>query len=526
MITITAAPELLHLSPNDIEIDSNVRLDPRLDREFLASIEEHGVLVPVLAVRFDRQGKPRVREGQRRIQAARHVGLASVPVYVRTVDGTDTDLRAQRIIEQIVTNDQRAPLTEAERARGINQLLLDGVSPTKVAKGLSTTRTTVAAAQAAIDSEQAMSALDSGQLSLIEAASFVEFDGDDDAQAELIKVAGTDRFDHRVAQLRADREERRRRQEAEEAFTAKGYTVLDRRPSWSDTDHIDTNYLRDATGGTLTDDAIAAMDPRHWAVVLVNTEAFCDAETGEPVDERDIDFDTADDPTLEPAEGLRHARTITQTTEWAPDYYCIDPIGAGVTLTAYGAQRYGVDADRLADATDPDGAAARERAREEAAERDRAERRKLIALNKLGDAAATVRRAWVRDTLLTRKSAPTGAALYLAEALVTRPDLFSDYHGQRTAPEMLGLAESDTLKTAVAKLPATGDSRALVIMLGVVLATTEARTGKDAWRTPQDITQNYLRFLEANGYPLSDIELVILGASTADAVYRKVCADN
>lgn len=71
----------------------------------------------------------------------------------------------------------------------------------------------------------------------------------------------------------------------------------------------------------------------------------------------------------------------------------------------------------------------------------------------------------------------TGAALYLAEALVTRPDLFSDYHGQRTAPEMLGLAASDTLKTAVAKLPATGDSRALVIMLGVVLATTEARVG-------------------------------------------------
>ena len=77
---ITAAPELLHLSPNDIDIDINVRLDPRLDREFLSSIEEHGVLVPVLAVRFDGQCKPRVREGQRRIQAARQVGLASVPV--------------------------------------------------------------------------------------------------------------------------------------------------------------------------------------------------------------------------------------------------------------------------------------------------------------------------------------------------------------------------------------------------------------------------------------------------------------
>ena len=522
---ITAAPELLHLSPNDIDIDINVRLDPRLDREFLSSIEEHGVLVPVLAVRFDGQCKPRVREGQRRIQAARQVGLASVPVYIRTVEGTDADLRAQRIIEQIVTNDQRAPLTAAERARGIHQLLLEGVSPTKVAKGLSTTKTTVAAAQAAIDSERAMSALDTGQLSLIEAASFVEFDGDDDAQAALIKVAGTDQFDHRVAQLRADREDRRRRQEAAAPFAAQGYTVLDRRPSWSDTDHVDTNYLRDATGAALTDEAIAAMDPRHWAVVLVDTESFRDAETGEPVDERDIDFDTADDPTLEPADGLRHARTITQTTEWVPDYYCTNPIAAGVTLTSYGAQRYGVDVDRLADAADPDGAAARERAREEAAEAERAERRKLIALNKLGEAAATVRRAWVRDTLLIRKSAPAGAALYLAEALATRPDLFSDYHGQRIAQELLGLAAGDTLKTAVAKLPPTADGRALVILLGAVFATTEARTGKDAWRAPQDIAQNYLRFLEANGYPLSDIERVILGATTADAVYRKVCAE-
>src|SRR4029077_8919221 len=121
-----------------------VRLDPRLDRDFLASIEEHGVLIPVLAVRIEGQDKPVVREGQRRIQAARQVGLSTVPVYVRTVQGDDTALRAQRVIEQIVSNDHRAPLTEAERARGINQLLLDGVSPTKVAKGLSTTKDAVA----------------------------------------------------------------------------------------------------------------------------------------------------------------------------------------------------------------------------------------------------------------------------------------------------------------------------------------------------------------------------------------------
>jgi len=174
----------------------------------------------------------------------------------------------------------------------------------------------------------------------------------------------------------------------------------------------------------------------------------------------------------------------------------------------------------------PDGAAVRERARQEEAEKERAERRKLIALNKLGEAAATVRREWVRDKLLSRKTAPKGAALYLAQAIVTRPDLFNDYHGQRTAPELLGLADNETAEMAVAKLPATGDGRALVILLGMVLATIEARTAKDAWRGPQDITKTYLGLLEENGYTLSDIEQVILGKQTSEGVYRQVCKED
>ena len=291
MTTTTSTPELLHLHPNDIEIEENVRFDPRLNRDFLASIEEHGVLVPVLAVRADSDDKPFVREGQRRIQAARQVGLESVPVYVRTVDGEDTAARAQRVIEQIVTNDHRAPLTEAERARGINQLLLEGVSPTKVAKGLSTTKDAVAAAKVAIDSEKAMSALDTGQLNLVEASSFIEFDGDDAAQAELIKVAGTDQFNHRVAQLRAEREDRRRYEQTAAEFAARGYTVLDRRPGWYEKGYVPTNYLRDADGNAVTDEMIAAMDAQNWAVALDSAEAFFDVETGEEVNEDDIDFD-------------------------------------------------------------------------------------------------------------------------------------------------------------------------------------------------------------------------------------------
>jgi ParB family transcriptional regulator, chromosome partitioning protein len=517
--TTTAAPELLHLDPNEIEIGANVRFDPRLDRDFLASIEEHGVLAPVTAVRLD-DGSVTLRDGQRRTQAARQLGLATIPVYVHQPTSR------HRVIEQMILNDHRADLTAGERARGINQLLLDGVSVTKVAKELSITKDAIAAATVAIESEKAMGALDTGQLNLVEATSFVEFDGDDAAQAELIKVAGTDQFDHRVAQLRADREDQRRYQETAATFAAKGYTVLDRRPGWSDKAYIPTNYLRDAEGDTLTDEKIAAMDPQNWAVVLDSTEAYQDVETGEPVDERDIDFDTADDPTLEPAEGYRHARTVTETTVWSPDFYCCNPRGAGVTMPDWAARQYGFDADRLADASDPDGAADRERARQEEADKERAERRKLIALNKLGEAAAGVRREWMRDKLLSRKTAPKGAALFLAELIVTRPDLFNDYHGQRIAPELLGLADNETPEMAVAKLPATGDGRAQVILLGMVLASAETRTSKDAWRGPQEVTKKLLGFLEENGYPLSDIEQVILGKRKADAVYRQVCKED
>lgn len=518
--TSTTASELIHLSPNDIEIEENVRLDPRLEGDFLDSIAQHGVLVPVLAVRIDGHDTPLVREGQRRVQAARQVGLASVPVYVRTVEGPEKAVRAQRVMEQIVTNDHRAPLTPAERARGINQLLLDGVSPTKVAKGLSTTKEAVAAARAAVDSARAMSALDTGQLSLEEAAQFAEFDGDDEAQAVLLRFSGTEQFAHRAAQLRADREERQRRAEAGETYAALGYTVLDRIPGWLDREYVPSEHITDDNGQRLTDEQIAALDPKHWAVWMDAREAFLDAETGESVDEEAIDFETADDPELEPAEGLRHYSTVVETTMFVPEYYCLDPQAAGVKLTEWAERRFGADAndsDVVSDSNDPDAAAERERARQE---RERAERRRVLALNRLGAAAETVRREWVRDRLLARKSAPAGTALYLAQVAVTSPELFHDYHGQRLTAELLGLADKETPRTAVEKLSAASDARALLILLAMVLAAAETRTLKDAWRSPQELSKTYLHFLEDNGYPLSDIEQVIIGARNADDVYR------
>ena len=80
-----------------------------------------------------------MRNGQRRTLGAREVGLATVPVYVVTASAGDEAAEAvERIVHQIVTNDQKADLTDAQRARGIQQMIDVGLSASKVAKILRT----------------------------------------------------------------------------------------------------------------------------------------------------------------------------------------------------------------------------------------------------------------------------------------------------------------------------------------------------------------------------------------------------
>jgi ParB family transcriptional regulator, chromosome partitioning protein len=195
-----------HLSPTALTLGDNVRDNVALDKAFLASIKEHGVLTPVTAVRAHDGTTITVRDGQRRTLAAREVGLAAIPVYVLPATAADQSAEVvERIVHQIVANDQRADLTDAQRARGIQQMLDAGVSQAKAAKKLSVAREAVKAAAAAARSAAAMDGLASGQLSLTEAAVIAEFEGDPTAVNELVRVAGTRMFDHKVEQLRQAR---------------------------------------------------------------------------------------------------------------------------------------------------------------------------------------------------------------------------------------------------------------------------------------------------------------------------------
>ena len=55
--------------------------------------------------------------------AARKLELSSVPVYVLPATAADTAAETiDRIVHQIVTNDQKQDLSNAQRARGIQQI--------------------------------------------------------------------------------------------------------------------------------------------------------------------------------------------------------------------------------------------------------------------------------------------------------------------------------------------------------------------------------------------------------------------
>ena len=524
---------LEHLDPASLEVGDNVRDDAALSKAFIASIAENGVLVPITGVRDpDNPALVRVRNGQRRTLAAREVGLTAVPVYVLPSTAGDASQETiDRIVHQIVTNDQKQDLTDAQRARGIQQMIDAGMSVTRVAKKLSIGKHAVKAAHTAAQSATAMDALTSGQLSLAEAAAITEFEDMPGALDRLLSSAGTRRFEHTVAELREERASAEAEAQAAQAYTEKGFTVLEQRPESWDEACIPLHYLVTAEGAEADDNAVT--NPAHWAVLLYEDTALCDVETGEVVDEDAVDWDTEGQPDAEPAEGLRHAKTVAETTVFAPEYYCLDYRAAGLAPENWFARRAGMvetDSGVAVDLDDDPREAARQQAEAERAEAEKRERRKVLALNKLGDAALGVRRDFVKK-LLARKTPPKGAALFIADCLARDSYLLTSHNALDTTAELLGVDSGQAVAKLVADLAANGDGRAQVITLALVLGALESRTPKDAWRNSVSGwghhvgSGDYLQWLADNDYPLAPVEEVVTKAKTADEVYKQYLAD-
>ena len=111
------AMRFLHVDPMQIQRDPT---QPRKDLGELdglrASIKDQGILQPLIVSPLDDK-QYRLIAGERRLTAARQLGLAKVPVLVREVE------EQARLILQIVENLHRKDLSPIEEAEGVRRLV-------------------------------------------------------------------------------------------------------------------------------------------------------------------------------------------------------------------------------------------------------------------------------------------------------------------------------------------------------------------------------------------------------------------
>ena len=133
-------------------------LNPEGIAELARSIAQKGVLQPLL-VRPSGEGYEIVA-GERRFRAAQQVGLATVPVVVKTL--TDRETLEIALIENV----QRENLSAVEEARAFEQLLAFGLSQEEVADAVGKSRSAVANTLRLLRlDDAALTALDKGQIS-------------------------------------------------------------------------------------------------------------------------------------------------------------------------------------------------------------------------------------------------------------------------------------------------------------------------------------------------------------------------
>lgn len=226
---MNATPTLEMIDPATLTVDTNVRKEAGLTKEFVASIKEHGVLVPVVAHRTE-DGTVHVLMGQRRTLGAIEAGSTAIPVLVGS-----TPEEAERLATQVVENDHRSGLTDGDRAEAFHQMSLLGVSASVIARKMGAKKALVETALKVKANATAAQALDQG-LTLEQSAVIEEFADDADAVATLERLATENpgNFAHRAQRLRDERKNNALIAEACAEAAAKGLTVLEEDPSYYD----------------------------------------------------------------------------------------------------------------------------------------------------------------------------------------------------------------------------------------------------------------------------------------------------
>lgn len=444
----------------DVLVDVNVRTDIHLDKPFVASIKSHGILQPPIGWR-DEDGKVRITAGQRRTLAAMQLELDAIDVIVKPQEIAE----AARVVTQLIENDQRQELTESERVFGYKQLAMFGVSADQIARRTNRPKAQVQQALGVADSEIAVDALQALPVTLEQAALFVEFEDDAEAVDRLLQVASSSphALTHEAQRLRDAAAYRAAKAAAEVELVAKGIEILEESPGWNDSTTVSIRALWRADDEKHTPLEVADLDGFTGVAARVHQPGWHEAQEGAVI---------------------------------ATSYYVRGWAEQG--LATYSSSTPKSEADI---------------AKEKAAKK--AERQMSADLR----SATTVRREWIRATLLDRKIDVASAAPLIAAALVGADTAASDARVYPIAAELLGIEydvpakgsyDNKSRAAVVAALQADGD--ALRLALGVAIARTESVIGDPAgWPSAREskTTSAYYLQLEQWGYTLSEVEASI-----------------
>lgn len=435
---------LVELDPSSCILDGNPRSKAGDTAQLQKSIEQLGVLVPII-VRAEGD-KYRVLAGQRRVLAATAAG-AALPAIVH--DGLDTEVAA--LEAALAENLARVPLSDADEARGYEQLAAFGLDEAAIADALSSTPARVKQGLAVAASAEALKRAVKNQLTLEQAAAVAEFDGVKGAVTkimETIKWRPRD-LDHTVAQLRQEVRDEEKFEKATARFKDQGVPILKtapdawRAPSLTTTARLDK--LTDDKGKALTGTNHRKC-PGH-AVALYKTW-----------------------------DGLQQV------------FVCTDPKGNGHKIRA---------GEKVERSTRPK------------PDEDRAE---VVAGNKAWRAAEGVRRTFVAG-LIARRKAPDNTLQYLADAMLNGYVSFG--RGRANTGELTEPAEHvvDRVQDADDPMKVT-PAHALLALLAQHALDVEGNMDVTTWRHAHRAGDpaRWLRFLESNGYELSEIERKVVDA--------------
>lgn len=230
--TETAAPPgktLELLSPAEI-IPRNVRQEP--DAEMVDSIRRRGQLEPVVVLKAP-DGSLFLRFGDRRRLACIALGRPVEAVVTAATDEEVADLITS-ILDQLAENDDRKPLTAADRAYAVQYLFELGVDEQAIGKETGYSRAEITAARKARKSETARTLAAQYPLDMTQLSVVTEFEDTPEIAASLAEVARDNpaQFTHAAQLARDEREEAVMLAARAAELTTQGFTVGDQRPHY------------------------------------------------------------------------------------------------------------------------------------------------------------------------------------------------------------------------------------------------------------------------------------------------------